>query len=86
MLIVSTRVQRHRPGAGRRGRGVRQRANRRGGESASDLDAPMTVTFGHDDASAVEVDFTGVTFCDSSGMAALDRAYAAAVHGRCLSG
>jgi anti-anti-sigma factor len=42
------------------------------------LDAAMVAAITRQGAAAVEVDFAGVTFCDSLGMAALDKAYAAA--------
>jgi anti-anti-sigma factor len=42
------------------------------------LDAALAAAIGRKGATAVEVDFAGVTFCDSTGIAALDQAYAAA--------
>src|SRR3954447_24710847 len=42
------------------------------------LDGALTSVVGRDGVTAVEVDFAGVTFCDSAGFAALDRAYAVA--------
>jgi anti-anti-sigma factor len=43
--------------------------------TVNQLDVALTTAIGRDDATGVEIDFAGVTFCDSSGIAALDRAY-----------
>jgi anti-sigma B factor antagonist len=45
---------------------------------AGEIDAAVTAAIARDGATAVEVDFAGVTFCESLGMAALDKAYATA--------
>jgi anti-sigma B factor antagonist len=42
------------------------------------LDAALTAAVTRQGAARIEVDFAGVTFCDSIGIAALDRAYATA--------
>jgi anti-sigma B factor antagonist len=39
------------------------------------VDVALTTAVERDGVTGVEVDFAGVTFCDSSGIAALDRAY-----------
>ena len=42
------------------------------------LDAALADVVTHSDVVKVVIDFAAVTFCDSSGVAALDRGYAAA--------
>jgi anti-sigma B factor antagonist len=44
----------------------------------AELETALTAAVGREGAARVEVDFAGVTFCDSTGIAALDQAYAAA--------
>jgi len=46
--------------------------------TVGDLDAAMLAAAARDDVKQIVVDLAGVTFCDSSGLAAFDRAYAAA--------
>jgi anti-sigma B factor antagonist len=46
--------------------------------AAPALEAALAAAVDRDGATRVEIDFAGVTFCDSIGIAALDRAYATA--------
>ena len=46
--------------------------------TVEDLALAMTAAVTSHGVAAVEVDFAGVSFCDSSGLAALDNAYAGA--------
>ena len=46
--------------------------------TVEELDLAMTAAVTRHGVAAVEVDFAGVSFCDSSGLAALDNAYAGA--------
>jgi anti-anti-sigma factor len=46
--------------------------------TVGELADPMTAAVERADVTGLIVDFAGVTFCDSVGIAALDRAYAAA--------
>jgi anti-anti-sigma factor len=46
--------------------------------TAARLDAALAAAVASEDATGVQVDFSGVTFCDSTGVALLERAYAAA--------
>lgn len=47
-------------------------------DTVGELDATMSEVMTRSDVTKLVVDFAEVTFCDSSGIAALDRAYAAA--------
>jgi anti-sigma B factor antagonist len=47
-------------------------------DTAGELDATMSEVVTRSDVTKLVVDFAEVTFCDSSGIAALGRAYAAA--------
>ena len=46
--------------------------------TVNELATPMTAALERADVTGLIVDFAGVTFCDSTGIAALDRAFAAA--------
>ena len=46
--------------------------------TVEELTLAMTAAITRHGVTAVEVDFAGVSFCDSSGLAALDKAYARA--------
>nr|WP_296071480.1 STAS domain-containing protein [uncultured Actinoplanes sp.] len=47
-------------------------------DTVEQLEAAVADAVEREDVNGLQIDFAGVTFCDSSGIAALDRAYALA--------